>query len=36
MKSYNIKLYNLAGSYVRTFSPNEVMSEVQFTAQTDG
>lgn len=36
MKGYNVKLYDLSGNYIRTFSPTEIMSEIQFTAQTDG
>lgn len=36
MKNYNVKLYDLLGTYLRTFSPNEIMSEISFSAQTDG
>lgn len=36
MKQYNVKLYDLSGTYVRTFSPNEIMGEIQFSAQTEG
>lgn len=35
-KQYNVKLYDLAGNFVRTFSPSEIMGEIQFSAQTDG
>jgi hypothetical protein len=36
MKGYNVKLYDLSGNYVRTFSPSEIMSEITFSSQTDG
>ena len=36
MKHYNVKLCDLAGNYIRTFSPNEIMGEIEFSAQTDG
>lgn len=35
-KNYNIKIYTLAGSYVRTLPPNVVMTGVSFTAQING
>lgn len=35
-KNYNIKVYTLAGAYVRTFSPSVIMSGVSFTAQKNG
>ena len=36
MKGYNVKLYDLSGNYLRTFSPSEIMSEISFSSQTDG
>lgn len=35
-KNYNIKIYTLAGTYVRTLPPNVVMTGVSFTAQING
>jgi hypothetical protein len=35
-KNYNIKVYNLAGAYLRTFSPASIMNEVSFTSQING
>lgn len=35
-KEYNVKLYDLAGNYVRTFSQREIMGEIRFSSQTAG
>ena len=35
-KNYNIKVYTLAGTYVRTLSPAVVMTGVSFSAQLNG
>lgn len=35
-KNYNIKVYTIAGAYVRTFSPSVVMDGVSFSAQIGG
>lgn len=35
-KNYNIKVYTLAGTYIRTLSPGVVMTGVSFSAQLNG
>lgn len=35
-KNYNIKVYTLAGAYVRTFAPTSIMNGVSFTSQIGG
>lgn len=35
-KNYNIKVYTIAGKYVRTLSTGVVMTGVSFSAQLDG
>lgn len=35
-KNYNVKVYSLAGVYLRTLAPSVVMSGVSFTSQING
>lgn len=35
-KSYNIKVYNLAGTYIRAINPNDIMTGIAFSSQING
>lgn len=36
IKNLTLKVYNLAGSLIRTLNPNIIMNDLSFSAQTEG
>lgn len=35
-KSFNVKVYNLAGTFLRSINPLDIMSGIAFTSQING